>query len=142
MKISVLFFLAIVLLPVESVAQFGTLTLNINGTKTGTGVVKIGLFDSSDSFLNYEKAVRGETVAALTAGVRHTFIDLPAGTYAVAVWYDENGNGVLDTNWLGIPKEKYGFSLNKFGMFGPPDFAAVSFLTEAGKEKVLEISLR
>jgi uncharacterized protein (DUF2141 family) len=42
--------------------------------------------------------------------VRHTqarcdFEDIPPGTYALAVVHDENMNGKLDTNWLGIPTE-------------------------------------
>jgi len=47
--------------------------------------------------------------------VRHTearcdFEDIPPGTYALVVIHDENMNGKLDTNWVGIPKEGYGFS--------------------------------
>ena len=40
------------------------------------------------------------------------FKDLPPGTYAVQVMHDENENNKLDTNFLGIPTEGYGFSNN------------------------------
>ncbi len=34
-----------------------------------------------------------------------TFPDVAAGTYAVACFHDENGNGKLDTGMFGIPTE-------------------------------------
>jgi uncharacterized protein (DUF2141 family) len=41
---------------------------------------------------------------------RRDFEGIPPGTYSLAVVQDENMNGKLDTNWLGIPKEGYGFA--------------------------------
>jgi uncharacterized protein (DUF2141 family) len=41
---------------------------------------------------------------------RCDFEGIPSGTYALVVLHDENMNGKLDTNWLGVPKEGYGFS--------------------------------
>jgi small-conductance mechanosensitive channel len=49
------------------------------------------------------------------------------GTYALAVIHDENMNGKLDTNWLGIPIEGYGFSNGAKGLFGAPSFSAARF---------------
>jgi uncharacterized protein (DUF2141 family) len=51
---------------------------------------------------------------------RCDFEDIPPGTYALAVIHDENMNGKLDTNWLGIPKEGYGFSNAVKAMRGAP----------------------
>jgi uncharacterized protein (DUF2141 family) len=34
-----------------------------------------------------------------------SFGDVRPGTYAIAVFHDENSNGKLDTNFLGIPRE-------------------------------------
>ena len=54
-----------------------------------------------------------------------SFSNLPPGAYAVAVYHDENGNGRLDTNLLGLPTERYGFSNNaRRILFFPPSFAA------------------
>ena len=41
-------------------------------------------------------------------------------------------NGKLDTNWLGIPKEGYGFSNDAKGSFGAPPFSAAGFQYEGG----------
>lgn len=55
-----------------------------------------------------------------------TFADLPAGTYAVAVHQDRNGNGVMDYV-LGIPKEPWGISRDPVVRLRSPTFGAAAF---------------
>ncbi len=55
------------------------------------------------------------------------FPALPHGTYAVAAYHDENGNGKLDTNWMGIPREGTAASNNAKGFMGPPKFRDARF---------------
>lgn len=54
-------------------------------------------------------------------------IELEEGTYMVAFYIDKNDNEKLDTNFLGVPKEQFGFSNDVMGRFGPPSFEAASF---------------
>ena len=54
-------------------------------------------------------------------------IDLPPGEYAIKAFQDLNGNGKLDTNWIGIPSEPYGFSNDVMGVMGPPSFSQAGF---------------
>jgi uncharacterized protein (DUF2141 family) len=91
---------------------------NIKGKK---GSIMIGLFTTEQDFL--KKAVYGKIVKPDGAEVRVVFENLPSGVYAVSVIHDENGNGTLDTNALGIPKEGFAFGNNAMGNFGPPAFA-------------------
>lgn len=73
---------------------------------------------------------------------RCDFEDIPSGSYALVVLHDENMNGKLDTNWLGIPKEGYGFSNNaKPAAFHAPSFSDASFVYD-GKTLDLTITLR
>ena len=58
---------------------------------------------------------------------RCDFEDIPPGTYALAVVHDENMNGKLDTSWLGIPKEGYGFSNDVKAVRGAPSFSDATF---------------
>ena len=51
---------------------------------------------------------------------------------------DENNNGILDKNFLGIPKEGYGFSTNPF-VFGTPDFDDAKF--ELNSDKSIDIEM-
>jgi len=66
------------------------------------------LFDSADTFgdfSNYTKKLR------FTSDGRKIFRlpDIPPGEYALLVFYDENGNGSLDKNVIGIPQTPSGF---------------------------------
>ena len=66
--------------------------------------------------------------------------DLPPGKYALSVIHDENDNDKLDTNFLGIPKEGFGFSNNPKVYFGPPSFDKCVF--DSSSTEVLEIQLK
>jgi uncharacterized protein (DUF2141 family) len=69
-------------------------------------------------------AQAGETTVAVKG--------VPAGTWAVLAWQDENGNNELDRNLIGIPKEPYGFSRDARGKFGPPSFEDAAIEVGAG----------
>lgn len=58
--------------------------------------------------------------------LRFVLQDLPPGRYAVNAFHDENDNGDLDTNLVGIPSEGYGFANDPDSSFGPPDFDAAA----------------
>lgn len=58
------------------------------------------------------------------------FGGLSPGIYAVALFHDENGNGKLDTNFLGIPSEGVGVSNNKRPLVGPPNWSDAKFRLE------------
>lgn len=64
---------------------------------------------------------------------RVTF-ELSEGRYAIKLFLDLNGNGEVDTNFLGVPKEPFGFSNNAMGKFGPPSFDAAAFTFEGDRE--------
>ena len=71
---------------------------------------------------------------------RCDFEDISPGTYAIAVIHDENMNGKLETHWLGMPAEGYGFSRDAKGLVGAPSFSAASFVYD-GRNMHLTISL-
>lgn len=78
-----------------------------------------------------EKSI--EFKAAVMVGGKNMSIivnGLKPGVYAAQIFHDLNENGKLDTNALGIPKEPYGFSNNKKGIFGKPKFKKVSFVVK------------
>jgi uncharacterized protein (DUF2141 family) len=52
---------------------------------------------------------------------------LPYGEYAIAIFVDANRNGKMDKNFLGIPKEQYGFSNNVMGRMAAPSFEQAKF---------------
>lgn len=60
------------------------------------------------------------------------FSDIKPGKYAIAVIHDENYDGELETNWLGIPKEGYGFSSGAEASLSAPSFSDAEFTYDGG----------
>lgn len=107
--------------------QAGELELTLHGTGLAGKKLYIAVHDSARDFpMDDSKALTREVTAtgALTA---LRIGDLEAGEYAVAVFADLNGNGALDSNFIGIPVEPVGMSRDAQGRFGPPKFADAVF---------------
>lgn len=97
-----------------------TVEITIQAVPTEDGILYAQLCNKEQflakrcSFLARAMPKRGE--------VTMTIADVPDGEWAVNAFLDENKNGRLDTNFLGIPTEPWGFSRNAKAMFGPPTF--------------------
>ncbi len=87
-------------------------------------IVSIWFFDQADGFPTDEKKAVNCVEASISGNKSQFFFEnIPAGTYAVGVIHDENGNHKFDTNFMGIPKEVYGTTNNvRGGIGGPPKF--------------------
>jgi uncharacterized protein (DUF2141 family) len=111
------------------------LRITVEGIRSPHGTILIGLYDNIESFTraielsdkdgflndpNRFAAVSLRANAAMKSAV--VFTNLDPGQYAIILFHDENGNGKLDKNALGVPTEPYGFSNNVQGFLGPPAF--------------------
>lgn len=106
----------------------GDIQVNISGLKNTTGQLGILLFEQSEGWPStHEKAMRRILLPISGSKMQYTFKDVPYGKYAVSVMHDENKNGKLDLNFLGIPKEGNGVSNNATNALGPPRFADAMF---------------
>jgi uncharacterized protein (DUF2141 family) len=116
--------------------------VKILNIKNSTGTVACALFESPDGFpTEYLHAATNIMVIKVRdKQARCDFEAIAPGTYALAVVHDENMNGKLDTNWLGVPTEGYGFSNDAKTLIGPPSFSAAS-LPYDGQNLDLTISL-
>ncbi|WP_445731217.1 DUF2141 domain-containing protein [Mariniflexile sp.] len=100
-------------------------TVTISNLKNNNGKVFVALYNSESSFLN--KGIKRDIVKIKNNSCKVTFEDVANGTYAVSMFHDENDNGKMDTNFLGIPKEDYGCSNNAKGFMGPPKWEDAKF---------------
>lgn len=104
------------------------LTVTVEGVKNPRGQVCLSVFSSSQGFPNNSAgALQAQCVKATQTPLQVTFQNLKPGSYAVAVFYDANGDGTLNSNFLGIPTEGFGFSRNPKIRTGPPKFADSAF---------------
>lgn len=103
--------------------------VKILNIRNSTGGVACALFDSKKGFPNefLRFATNIMIIKIRKSQARCDFEDIPPGKYALAVVHDENMNGKLDANWLGIPTEGYGFSNDVRATLGAPSFADASF---------------
>lgn len=98
------------------------LTVEVIGLRSDTGNVHFGLYDNPATFPDDEGRLRGTNVPIAGRRAVAVFKDLAPGSYAVAVYHDENANGSFDQGFLGLPLEDYGFSNGAPAFLGPPSF--------------------
>lgn len=114
------------------------LTLEVRGIEKVEGHLYVAIFSSEETFLK-------QPFAAFRVEVKDKVQlipceGLPAGTYAIAMFQDENGNGQLDSASFGIPTEKYGFSNDVEPVMGPPSYEKCCF--EFAKDTTLVVHLK
>jgi uncharacterized protein (DUF2141 family) len=108
--------------------------VEVSGLRNDKGQVLCALFSSAEDFpKKAEKAVARLTARIVEQQAVCDFSGVAPGTYAVSVVHDENSNGKLDTNFIGMPREGVGASKDAKGHMGPPKFAAASFRFEGGR---------
>jgi uncharacterized protein (DUF2141 family) len=113
-------FLLFWLMPVLSIAQF-SITIQISDIRNNNGKILLELSNENQ-----------EQIAVYSVNISDNkcviVIDsLKKGKYSFRFIHDENRNDKLETNWLGIPKEGFGFSNNPSMTFGPPSFEETIF---------------
>ena len=104
----------------------GDLTVEVSGITPGRGQIYVALYDRPETFPAAGQQRTGQILQATEQSLIVHFKDLPPGEYAAVAFQDANGNGKLDKNFLGIPKEPYGFSNAARGSAGPPKFSAAA----------------
>ena len=114
--------------------------VEITGARNAKGQILCALFSPGRAFpTKPENAVaRTHSAIANGAGVCE-FKGITPGRYAVSAFHDENSNGKIDTNFIGIPKEGLASSNDAKGHMGPPKFDAAAFEYPGGR---MELKIR
>lgn len=115
--------------PANRPHQAVSLTVQVSGLKPSKGHLMVALYDSEASFL--EKTLQEKRVKVGGSESMSVTFQVPAGTYAVAVYQDVSGNEALDKGLFGVPVEPYGFSNNP--PFGRPSFEKSKFSLRVDK---------
>jgi uncharacterized protein (DUF2141 family) len=102
--------------------QTHSLTITIPNLKNTQGKVVIGVFNKKEDFPKDDKQLKLLKFNADKFPGTCTINGLPKGEYAIAVFHDKNADGNCNTNFMGIPKEGYGFSNNIKPLFSAPTF--------------------
>lgn len=113
-------------------AQKGTLVVKVMDFESGDGNLEMTLYNQEKGFpeeLEYSVDTKVQKLNGKTTAVMR-WENLPYGDYALAGMHDENGNGEMDYNWIGMPTEGYCFSNDVKPVLSAPSYKSVSFQLE------------
>jgi uncharacterized protein (DUF2141 family) len=133
-------FLIITILTIQfSYSQTADLTVTVTGIEAVSGTINIGLYNNADNFPKSDKEYRLVILDVTDDEITYIFKNLPQGEYAIALYHDENKDDECNRNFLGIPKEGYGFSNNIKPTFSAPSFDDTKF--QLKEDKSIKIAL-
>jgi len=114
-----------------------TIKVNVVGMHSNDGKVYCALYSSADGFPDgLAKAAKTTTAKITNEQAVCEFPAMTSGDYAISVYQDENSNGKLDRNFMGMPKEGVGASNDAQGSFGPQKFADARFSHKGGPQEL------
>lgn len=116
------------------------LSLVIDGLAIQTGRIWVGVYDSADAW-DAQTEVRTQWVDIVDARATLLLEGVPTGEIGVQVFHDANGNNDFDTNVVGIPRERYGFSNNPRPRFRGANWEEAVLVLEPGETRELTITL-
>ena len=123
----------------SALADFGDVKLVLSGFETNEGQVIITIYQGAEGF-GEEDSKPFRIIEGTVKDLQYTeTVTLPEGEYAILVIHDINNNGELDTNFIGIPKEPIGASINK--KKSRPDYDKSKFSVGKNGSLTLEIAV-
>jgi uncharacterized protein (DUF2141 family) len=131
-NLSRIFFLSSLLVMLE--IQASELIINLSDQKKA-GTLMLAIYNNAEAFegsVVKEKrseigVYKGLELYLEPMDSTQLSTEIPDGEYAIAFFIDANGNKKLDKNFLGIPKEQFGFSNNAMGTLSAPTFEQAKF---------------
>ena len=123
MKNLILIVIFLLFIPIISHGQL-SLTVELEQLRNNNGKLLLELNDENEEVIKGFSEVISDNKCVIVIN------DLKPGKYAFKYFHDENNDEEINTNFMGIPKEGYGFSNNAKGTFGPPSFDKMLFELE------------
>ena len=124
------------LIALLAIAEINASELTVNlSNQEKAGTLMLAIYQSAEAFQGSVKKER-RSEAGVFKGLElylepqdtiQVSTEIPDGVYAIALFIDVNGNKKLDKNFLGIPKEQFGFSNNAMGTLSAPTFEQAKF---------------
>ncbi len=113
-------------------AGTATLTVTVEGVTAKGGMLRVGLYDAASFSVRGVKPTIGKIVAATAGRMTVRLDNIAPGEYAIKSFQDEDGDGKMNTNMIGMPAEPYGFSRDAKPNMGPPAFDEAKITIKPG----------
>ena len=151
MKLTTILLTLILLLNNQKVAKTSTpkhislvdIEITVKNIKTQKGKILIGIFKDNASF-DKEKPFKSvqSSKESMKNGVLTIKTQLEAGIYGASLLDDENNNTKMDYNFIGVPKEGFGFSNYYHKGFSKPKFQTFQFEVKEAVSTKLDMAIR
>lgn len=151
MKLTTILFTLIMLLNNQKVERINTLRsvglvdieITVKNIKTTNGKILIGIFKDNASF-DKEKPFKSVQASkeSMKNGVLTIKTQLEAGIYGASLLDDENNNAKMDYNFIGVPKEGFGFSNYYHKGFSKPKFQTFQFEVKDAITTKIDMAIR
>jgi uncharacterized protein (DUF2141 family) len=123
--------------------QAQTIDVTITGIKSSRGQVIVKVFTDQKSFDdNKAHSVFRFAKSTMKDGTISSRVALNGGVYGFALLDDQNDNGIMDYNIVGMPKEGFGFSDFYLSGFKKPKFDDFKFSLAATQQKKVLMKVR
>ena len=109
------------------------LTIHVGNVLPAGGVLRMGLYNEALYPDDESKPIAVADVAAMAPDTVITLHNIPPGIYAIQAFQDINSNNKMDTTWIGLPLEPFGFSRDAKPFLSKPGFDDVKFTIVAGE---------
>src|ERR1700761_8472441 len=114
-------------------AQAADLTIRVENVLPAGGVLRLGLYDAALYPDDDSKPIASADVPAIAGETVITLHGISPGVYAIQTFQDVNANNKMDTSWMGLPLEPFGFSDDAKPFLSKPSFDEVKFTLTAGE---------
>jgi len=119
------------LAPAQAQGGKATLVIHVQGVSPKGGILRLGLYNQA-GYAKDDDTVASADVKAQSPQTTITLNDLMPGTYAIQAFQDFNANGKMDSSWIGLPLEPYGFSRDAKPVLSRPGFDKTRFEIQDG----------
>lgn len=117
--------------PTVAAPSQSVLTVHVTGIRNDNGVIRIGLFNTKESYedknLEHANAFNHAVLPIKNGVVTWQINNVPYGTYGIKLYHDEDNSGKLKKSFVGRPTEGVGFSNNPKLNNHAPTFDEVKF---------------
>ena len=119
------------------------ISVTIKDIKTPNGQILMGIYKDDVSFdkeIAYKKVQAFKT--KISNGTLMVEVKLEPGKYGISLMDDENFNGKMDYNFIGIPKEGFGFSNYYHSGLTKPKLKSFLFEVIENKNTKVEVKMK
>ena len=109
-----------------------TVVIHVQDVSPKGGTLRLGLYDEARYPDDDATPVASADVRADMGETVITLSNVPPGIYAIETFQDVNSNHKMDTSWLGLPQEPFGFSRDAQPHLSKPSFGRVKFEVTQG----------